>query len=64
MSNNEHQIIKNFIKENDYTPDFYSYEEMLDAYIISIKNTSNMNLKDIDIFFAALCAFVEHYGEN
>lgn len=64
MSNNEHQIIKTFIKENDYTPDFYSYEEMLDAYITSIKNTNNMNLKDIDIFFAALCAFVEYYGEN
>lgn len=64
MSNNEHQIIKTFIKENDYTLNFYSYDEMFDAYITNIKNSNNMNLKDIDIFFAALCAFVEHHSEK
>lgn len=64
MSNNEHQIIKTFIKENDYTLDFYSYEEMFDTYMTNIKNISSINLTDIDIFFAALCAFVEYYGES
>ncbi|MBK3882158.1 MULTISPECIES: dsDNA nuclease domain-containing protein [Stutzerimonas] len=64
MSNNEHQIIRIFIKENDYTLKFYSYDEMLDAYITDIKNRNNINLKDIDIFFAALCAFVEYHGEK
>lgn len=64
MSNNEHQIIKTFIKENDYTLNFYSYDEMLDAYITDIKNSNNINLKDIDIFFAALCAFVEYHSEK
>lgn len=64
MSNNEHQIIKTFIKANDYTLNFYSCEEMLEAYITDIKNSNNINLNDIDILFAALCAFVEYHGEK
>jgi len=64
MSNNEHQTIKTFIKENNYALNFYSYDEMFDAYITDIKNSNNINLKDIDIFFAALCAFVEHHSEK
>ena len=64
MTNNEHQIIKTFIKTNDYTLNFYSCEEMFEAYITDIKNSNNINLNDIDIFFAALCAFVEYHGEK
>lgn len=64
MNNNEHQIIKSFVRENNYSLDHYSYDDMFDAYIINIKEKNSINLKDIDIFFSALCAFVEHYGET
>lgn len=64
MNNNEHQIIKSFIRENDYSDDHYSYEDMFDAYITNIKGKNSINLKHVDIFFSALCAFVEHYGET
>lgn len=61
MTNNEHQIIKNFIKENDYSMDYYSYDKMFEAYVSDIKSKYSINLRDIDIFFSTLCAFVEHY---
>ncbi|MFL1417642.1 dsDNA nuclease domain-containing protein [Pseudomonas fildesensis] len=64
MSNNEHQIIKNFIKQNNYSMSYSGYDDMFHAYVTSIKDKSSINLKDIDIFFAALCAFVEYYGET
>lgn len=64
MSNHEHQIIKTFIKENDYAQNYYSHDEMLHAYITDIRKSNNINLSDIDIFFAALCAFVEHHSEK
>lgn len=63
MNNNEHQIIKSFVKENDYSMDHYSHDDMFDAYVSDIKSRNNMNLSDIDIFFSTLCSFVEHYGE-
>jgi hypothetical protein len=62
MMNNEHQTIKSFVKDNDYSMNYYSYDEMFDAYVSDIKNKNNMNLRDIDIFFSTLCAFVEHHG--
>lgn len=64
MSNNEHQIIKSFIRQNNYSMNYSTYEDMLEAYVANIKNKSHLNLKDIDIFFSSLCAFVEYYGEN
>lgn len=64
MMNNEHQIIKSFVKENDYSMQFYSHEEMFEAYVSDIKLKNNINLRDIDIFFSTLCAFVEHHGET
>lgn len=63
MNNNEHQIIKNFIRENDYTMNYYSHDDMFDAYVSDIKCKNNMNLNDVDIFFSTLCAFVEHHGK-
>ena len=63
MSNNEHQIIKGFVRENDYSMDHYSHDDMFYAYVYDIKSKNSMNLKDIDIFFSTLCSFVEHYGE-
>jgi hypothetical protein len=63
MNNNEHQIIKNFIRENDYSMSHYSRDDMFNAYVSDIKSKNNMNLNDIDIFFSTLCAFVEHHGE-
>ncbi|WP_339137351.1 MAG: hypothetical protein WGN25_04935 [Candidatus Electrothrix sp. GW3-4] len=61
MSNNEHQIIKGFIRENDYSMDYHSHGDMFDAYVSDIKSQHSMNLKDIDIFFSTLCSFVEYY---
>ena len=63
MKNHEHQIIKNFVRENDYSMIHYSHNDMFEAYVSDIKNKSSMNLNDIDIFFSTLCSFVEHYGE-
>jgi hypothetical protein len=63
MNNNEHQIIKSFIRKNNYTMNYYSRDDMFHAYVSGIKSKKSMNLNDIDIFFSTLCAFVEHYGE-
>lgn len=63
MNNNEHQIIKNFIRKNDYSMNYYSHDDMFDAYVSDIKSKNSMNLNDVDIFFSALCAFVEHHGK-
>lgn len=62
MSNNEHQIIKGFVRESDYSMDHYSHDDMFDTYVSDIKSKHSMNLNDIDIFFSTLCSFVEHYG--
>ncbi len=62
MSNNEHQIIKGFVRENDYSMDHYNHDDMFDTYVSDIKSKHSMNLNDIDIFFSTLCSFVEHYG--
>lgn len=64
MSNNEYQIIKKFVRENDYSMNHYNHGDMFDAYVSDIKNKNSMNLNDIDIFFSTLCSFVEHYGET
>jgi hypothetical protein len=63
MNNNEHQIIKSFVRENNYSAAHYSHDVMFDAYVSDIKSKNSMNLNDIDIFFSTLCSFVEHYGE-
>ncbi|KUM54954.1 dsDNA nuclease domain-containing protein [Rheinheimera sp. EpRS3] len=63
MTNNEHQIIKNFVHQNDYSMNHYSHSKMFEAYVSDIRGKFNLNLKEIDIFFTALCAFVEHHGE-
>ena len=63
MMNNEHQIIKSFVRDNDYSMSYYSHEEMFEAYVSDIKSKNSINLNDIDIFFSTLCAFVEHHGK-
>lgn len=63
MTNREHQIIKSFVRGNDYSMNHYSHEDMFHAYVSDIKNKNSMNLKDIDIFFSVLCAFVECRSE-
>jgi hypothetical protein len=62
MMNNEHQIIKSFVKDNDYSMAYSSYNEMFEAYVADIKTKNSINLIDTDIFFAILCAYVEHHG--
>lgn len=64
MTNNEHQIIKSFVKENNYSMDYYRLDEMFDAYVSDIKSKNSLNLSDIDIFFATLCAYVEYQSET
>lgn len=64
MNNHEHQLIKNFVKDNDYSMDYYSYDEIFESYILNVKSVNNINLPDIDIFFSVLCAFVEYYCRN
>ncbi|WP_200796994.1 dsDNA nuclease domain-containing protein [Vibrio quintilis] len=63
MMNNEHQIIKSFVSSYDYSMDYYSHDEMFEAYVSGIKARYSLNLRDIDIFFTTLCAFVENHGE-
>jgi hypothetical protein len=63
MNNNEHQIIKNYIRQNDYSMNYYGHDDMFHAYVSDIKSKNSMNLSDVDIFFSTLCAFVEHHGK-
>lgn len=63
MNNHEHQIIKNFVRKNDYSMSHYSHDDMFEAYVSDIKIKNSINLNDVDIFFSALCAFVEHHGK-
>lgn len=63
MTNNEHQIIKSFVRDNDYSMEYHGYDEMFEAYMSEIKRKNNINLKDVDILFSTLCAFVEYHGE-
>lgn len=63
MNNNEHQIIKSFVRKNDYSMRYHSHDEMFHAYISDIKIKNSINLKDIDIFFSTLCTFVEHHDK-
>lgn len=44
--------------------DFHSHEEMFYKYVSDIRSTKTINLKDADIFFSALCAYVEYHGGN
>lgn len=62
MTNREHQIIKNFVRNNDYSMDFHCYEDMFYEYLYEIKSQNSTNLNDVDIFFSVLCAYVECHG--
>lgn len=64
MSNNEHQIIKNFVRKHNYSMRYHSYHQMFSEYLLDIKNNHSTNLSDIDIFFSILCSFVEHHDES
>jgi hypothetical protein len=63
LSNREHQIIKSFVRENDYSDSFHSYEDMFYKYVSVIQHQNSMNLMEVDVFFSVLCAYVEHHGE-
>lgn len=63
MSNNEHQIIKGYIRDNDLSMDYHAYEDMFEAYVSNIKKIYTLNINDIDIFFSSLCTFVEYNSE-
>ncbi|PWB16248.1 hypothetical protein DCO44_04465, partial [Acinetobacter sp. AM] len=62
MNNYEHQLIKDYIKNNDYSFSYSDYTEMFQGYIESIKKVNDINLSEKDFFFACLCSYVEYYG--
>ncbi|MFJ5361893.1 dsDNA nuclease domain-containing protein [Pectobacterium sp. CHL-2024] len=61
MSNYDYQIIKSFIRDNDYTTQYYTIQDILNAYAKDIRKYHPLNLNNIDVFFAVLCSYVECY---
>lgn len=61
MSNYDYQIIKRFVRNNDYTTQFFSLQDVLTAYVDGISKSYSINLTTIDTFFAVLCSYVEYY---
>jgi len=64
MTNHEHQIIKEFVRNNDYSMDHINYHSMFEAYIYDIRSQQTINLNDIDLFFACLCSYVEFHDKG
>ena len=62
MSNHEHQLIKDFVKNNNYSMLYYEYHKMFKAYMSELKSQRNINLNDVDLFFTCLCSYVEFHG--
>lgn len=61
MSNYDYQIIKDFIRNNNYTTQYFTLQGMLTAYVDDIRKCHTLNLSSIDTFFAVLCSYVECY---
>lgn len=61
MSNFDYQLIKNFVRNNDYTAQYYSLQDILTAYIDGVRKSHSINLTNVDMFFAVLCSYVECY---
>lgn len=61
MSNYDYQIIKSFVRNNDYTTQYFTLQDVLTAYIDDIRKLHSLNLTSIDAFFAILCSYVECY---
>ncbi|OWO80929.1 hypothetical protein B5C26_16755 [Photorhabdus luminescens] len=61
MSNYDYQVIKNFIRNNDYTTQHYTLQNMLTAYVHDIRKCHSLSLNSIDTFFAVLCSYIECY---
>ncbi|MBF4425254.1 hypothetical protein [Vibrio anguillarum] len=61
MNNFSYQIIREYVKKNDYSSDHNSFHGMFNAYLSSIKLSHHTNLKDFDILLAILCSFVEFH---
>lgn len=62
MSNNEHQIVRRFVEQNNYSLTHFRHDEMFKAYLDDIKSKYDMYLTDLDVFFTILCSFVEYHG--
>lgn len=62
MSNYDYQVIKSFVRNNDYTTQYFTIQDVLTAYVDSIRKSYPQNLTNIDTFFAVLCSYVECYG--
>lgn len=61
MSNYDYQIIKDFVRNNDYTTQYFSLQDALTAYVDNVRKSHSINLDNIDTFFAVLCSYVECY---
>lgn len=64
FTNLDHMKIQKFIHNNDYRAKYHSLVEMFKGYISEIRKIEHINISDIDIFFACLCAYVESYDEG
>ncbi|ELJ8442776.1 DUF4297 domain-containing protein [Vibrio cholerae] len=62
LSNHEHQIIKAYIRENNYAMNYSSYLKMFNAYNDEIKRNYQIQMNDYYLFFAVVCSYVEIYG--
>lgn len=61
MSNYDYQIIKDFVRNNDYTTQYFSLQDALTAYVDNVTKSHSISLNNIDTFFAVLCSYVECY---
>lgn len=64
LSNFEHLEIKRFVATHDYRHECYDISEMFRLYLTEVKKNIKISLNDIDVFFACLCAYVEHYDKD
>ncbi|HDL7356818.1 TPA: hypothetical protein PXN21_000088 [Yersinia enterocolitica] len=61
MTNYDYQIIKSFVRDNDYTTQYFTLQDVLTAYVAGIRKCHTLNITSIDTFFAVLCSYVECY---
>lgn len=63
MANHEHQLIRDFISNNDYSNSYSDYSKMFDAYLCEMNSMYSIKLSNVDVFFSILCSFVEYHGK-
>lgn len=64
LNNFEHLEIRSFVANHDYRRTCYDMSEIFSLYVTEVKRNIKISLDDIDVFFACLCAYVEHYDKD